>query len=82
MRSPGVWPNCPIPMTGSSQTVRKGMALFPDPYPRDRQIRLDFMAGQDEDFDNSLHDLTYEVDDGEMSRAMIRIAREADVLPR
>lgn len=65
-----------------SAAVERGMALFPTPYPRDTQKRRGFMASKGAHFDNLLYELTGDVDDGEMNRAMIRLARDANILPR
>ncbi len=62
--------------------VHKGIAMFPTPYPRDLEKRRNFMATKGEDFDNALYELTGPVDDGAMSDAMIRVAKENDILPK
>ncbi|MDP9836169.1 hypothetical protein J2T09_000911 [Neorhizobium huautlense] len=69
-------------LTKHAEAVRKGIAMFPTPYPRDIEERRNFMATKGEDFDAALYELTGPVDDGAMSEAMIRIARENDILPK
>ena len=65
-----------------ADAVRQGIDLFPAPYPRDLETRRDFMLAQGDAFDDTLYELTYIVDDGMIRDAMIRIAAEADILPR
>ena len=65
-----------------ADAVQQGIDLFPAPYPRDLEARRDFMLAQGDAFDDALYELTYIVDDGLIRDAMIRIAAEADILPR
>ncbi len=69
-------------LTDQAAAVKKGMDMFPSPYPRDLTERREFMGKQGEDFDNTLYDLTGPVDDGAMHEAMIRVAREKGILPQ
>ena len=62
--------------------VERGIAMFPEPYPRDTPVRRAFMAQQNEAFDDALAYLTGDVDDGAMHAAMIATARAADILPK
>jgi hypothetical protein len=62
--------------------VQEGIGMFPNPYPRHLDARRDFMLSQGDAFDEALYALTSIVDDGAMHAAMLRIAREANILPR
>jgi hypothetical protein len=61
--------------------VWHGIHMFPEPYPRDLEERRDIMLASGEGWREALAELTYDVDDGEMQPAMIRLAREAGILP-
>ncbi|MFB9952484.1 DUF4375 domain-containing protein [Rhizobium puerariae] len=65
-----------------ADAVQKGIDMFPSPYPRELNRRRDFMARQGDAFDEALYELTGPVDDGAMHDAMIRVAKEADILPK
>jgi hypothetical protein len=65
-----------------AEAVQEAIALFPRPYPRDLARRRDFMLAQGEDFAQRLEEITEVVDDGAIRQAMIRTAREADILPK
>lgn len=69
-------------LTQQAEAVRRGISMFPTPYPRDLEERRNFMATKGEDFDTALYELTGPVDDGAMHEAMIRIARENDIIPK
>lgn len=62
--------------------VQKGIERFPKPYPRQRDTRWAAIQAGGEDFSAALNALTADVDDGELSRAMIRAARAAGILPK
>lgn len=61
--------------------VWHGIHMFPEPYPRDLEARRDILLAGGEGLSDALAELTYEVDDGAMESAMIRLARDAGVLP-
>ena len=67
-----------------ARAVEKGMAMFGESYPTDRAKREPFLfrGGESTDFDDKLEALIGEVDDGAIERAMLKLAKEADVLPR
>lgn len=62
--------------------VWRGIHMFPEPYPRDTEARRDVMLAGGDDLSDALEELTYEVDDGAMEPAMIRLARETGILPQ
>ncbi|MDO5606604.1 MAG: DUF4375 domain-containing protein [Paracoccus sp. (in: a-proteobacteria)] len=61
--------------------IRQGIASFPAPYPRATEARRGIMDGFDEDSDAALDDLTYDIDDGEIYRAMIELAISSGFMP-
>ncbi|WP_342362212.1 DMP19 family protein [Terrarubrum flagellatum] len=64
-----------------ADAVRRGVAMFPKPYPRALKERRDFMLGQGRAFSDALNKLTDAVDDGAIPGAMVKTARDAGVLP-
>jgi hypothetical protein len=65
-----------------AEAIQHGIDLFPQPYPTDMGARREFMLERRESVDTALEDLTDIVNDGEIEPAMIRTAREADILPK
>jgi hypothetical protein len=62
--------------------IRKGMAVFPAPYPRDTDARRAVMARFSTAEDDMLYDLTVWADDGMILDAMVKVATTAGILPR
>lgn len=62
--------------------IRKGMAVFPAPYPRDTEARRSVMAGFTEDEHEALYQLTYLADDGRILERMTKLARDTGLMPR
>jgi Domain of unknown function (DUF4375) len=67
-----------------ADAVERGVAMFPAPYPVDRQMRgrYFFANGETTDWDKELDALTGDVDDGAIGAAMLAIAGREDLLPR
>jgi hypothetical protein len=62
--------------------IRKGMAMFPAPYPRDTDARRAVMARFSTAEDDALYELTAWADDGMILDAMAQVATKAGILPR
>jgi Domain of unknown function (DUF4375) len=67
-----------------ADSVEKGIAMFAQPYPVDRQVRgrYFFAHGETTEWDKKLDALTNAVDDGAIGATMLAIAKRADILPR
>lgn len=72
-----------IELTTHADVVQRGIDMFGKPYPTDTQKRrvLNFAGGWGA-WDDALSALTYEVDDGEMTPALIALAKRENLLPR
>lgn len=70
-------------LTTHADVIERGIDMFSKPYPTDMQKRrvLNF-AGEWGAWDEALSALTYEVDDGEISPALITLAKHENLLPR
>jgi Domain of unknown function (DUF4375) len=67
-----------------ADAVEKGIAMFAEPYPVDRQVRgrYFFVHGETTEWDKNLDALTIEVDDGAIGATMLAIAKHGDILPK
>lgn len=61
--------------------VQRGIDSFPKPFPLDLEKRRGIMQAAGKDLSALLEKLTGDVDDGALQPAMIRMAREAVILP-
>ena len=70
-------------LTRHADVIERGIDMFSKPYPTDTQKRrvLNF-AGEWDAWDEALSALTYEVDDGEITPALITLAKRENLLPR
>lgn len=62
--------------------VQKAIDSFPKPFPRELGKRRAIMSAAGQDFRMALDILTGDVDDGALQLAMIRMARDAGILPK
>jgi hypothetical protein len=62
----------------------QAVALFGEPNPSDHRLREAalFKNGEATELDQKLEALTNEVDDGAIQAAMLRIAKDAGILPQ
>ncbi len=78
-----VWALRHVGLDKHASAVQRGIEMFPQPYPRDTtQRRERHFSRSWSAFDDKLEQLTAEVDDGSMHGAMLKIARDADILPK
>ena len=70
-------------LTTHADVIERGIDMFSKPYPTDMQKRrvLNF-GGEWGAWDEALSALTYEVDDGEITPALIALAKRENLLPR
>jgi hypothetical protein len=78
-----------VGLSTHADAVSRGVASFGDPYPAENEARRAHLAraraangGEWSGFDERLDALTGEVDDGAVSAVMLKVATDADVLPR
>lgn len=72
-----------IGLPGHADAVQRGIDMFGKPYPVDTQERhRRHFSKEWGEWDDLLSELTYDVDDGEITPALIALAKRENILPR
>ncbi|SFB02697.1 protein of unknown function [Rhizobium sp. NFR07] len=73
-----------IGLTKHADAVQRGIDLFKPPYPTDTEKRRQlYFSGEGwGEWDDKLSELTGDVDDGEITPALIALAKRENILPR
>jgi hypothetical protein len=72
-----------IGLTKHADAVQRGIDMFKPPYPTDTEKRRELYFSEDwSEWDDKLGALTGDVDDGEITPALVALAKRENILPR